>query len=107
MRSFIDAAIRSNSSPSRIDQCNYTAGEPQHRIGVWLLERIKNTVFEIAQAWRQPPPSKANNPKRLVVARTASVGVMLVDVNLISWSNRPSRALGASLSLGLIGRMLK
>ena len=52
-------------------------------IGVWLLERMESTIFEIAQAWREPPFAEGgNNPKNAMIARTPSVGVMFVDVEL-------------------------
>ena len=53
----------------------------QRRIGVWLLERMEFTIFEIAQAWREPPAKQGEQSKDMI-ARTASVGVMFVDVEL-------------------------
>src|SRR5580704_13642283 len=39
------------------------------------------TIFEIAQAWREPPAKQGEQSKDMI-ARTASVGVMFVDVEL-------------------------
>src|ERR1700729_3582400 len=39
------------------------------------------TIFEMAQAWREPPAKQGEQSKDMI-ARTASVGVMFVDVEL-------------------------
>src|ERR1700761_5619900 len=51
----------------------------QLRIGVWLLERMEFSIFEIAQARREPPTEQGEQSKDMI-ARTAGVGVMFVDV---------------------------
>jgi hypothetical protein len=53
----------------------------QRRIGVRLLERMEFSLLEIAQTRREPSAKQCEQPKE-VIARTAGVGVMFIDVEL-------------------------
>jgi hypothetical protein len=77
------------------------------RIGLRLLEGMQLPVLEVAQPGSKSPARQGKQTKDMIAsAPPVSVKCSWIS-STVSWSNRPSSTYGASLSVALIGRMLK